>query len=100
MSIEQIRAYWNTTELVVEEAIVAAEGLQGKSGAEKKQFVKETVEGFLKNLEGKFNIIPDSVEPLVFHGIDFALGFIIDRVFARLDKAGVVNVPASTPAAA
>ena len=90
--IERLRSIWDTVELIVEQAVCAAETLQaGKTGPEKKAFVIATALDFLKSIEGTHHLIPTSLEGLAFQGIQFGLSLLVDKVFARLAAQGEVN---------
>jgi len=103
MSLTTIRAILDTAELVIEQALVAAETLHGMTAeADKKAFAEKTVMEFLKSVEGKYNFVPAAAEPIVFKGLEYAVDFIIDRVFLELDKrkAAAAAVAPAAPAPA
>lgn len=93
--IERIRFVWGVVEVAVEEAVIAAEGfVELKTGAERKAYVVQHVTNLLKELEGRYDILPTWAEIFVLKTASFALDWIVERVFARLNKEGKVNVPA------
>lgn len=82
---EKIRAIWSTVERVAEELIQAAEALYGpKTGEQKKTYVEGKLLEYLKQLEGRVDIIPGWMEPIVFKAVEFSVGFIIERVLKAL----------------
>lgn len=91
--VEKVRSIWSVAEVLVEETIVAAEGFTSlTNGQERKRYVKQTVIDFLRQQEAQRDLLPSYAEALAFRAIEFGLDFIIDRVFARLDSEGAVNV--------
>lgn len=93
-NISTVRELWDLISLFVEEAVQAAEQYTDRSGEEKKEFVKVKVLEWLKTAEGHLNVLPNVIEGALFAGLDFALDWMIERVFRTLDKQGLVNVPA------
>lgn len=87
--LERVRAIWAVAEVVIEEAILAAEALS-KPGADKKAYVADRVTEYLKDAEEKHDVLPGIIEGVAFHAIEFALDWMIERVFARLSAAGQV----------
>lgn len=91
----KVRAIWEVVELVVEELVQAAEVMTGsKTGAEKKAFVVSTTMEFLRKLEDSKNLLPAAFEGIVFTGLEFALGFLVERVLLNLKTAGAVPAAA------
>lgn len=91
--IERIRFVWGVVEVAVEEAIIAAEGfVELKTGAERKEYVVQHVTNLLSELEARYDILPSWAEVFVLKTASLALDWIVERVFARLNKEGKVNV--------
>jgi hypothetical protein len=85
---EKIRAVWNVVEVIVEEAVVAAESLSHLNTPDaQKAFVRDTVMGFLKHIEAQKDFLPSYAEDLAFKGVEFVLDLLIDRIAASRPAA-------------
>lgn len=93
--LARIRVIWSVVELLVEEAIIAAEGfVELKNGAERKAYVIDHVSKAIRRLEKRFDMLPTWAETFAFRSAEIALGWIVERVFKRLNAEGKVNVSA------
>lgn len=89
---QRARNVWAVAKAVIEEAILAAEGSPGYDGVRKKRFVTERALEFLRRAEEHYDRIPDGLEPLAFRAVEWALDWMIETVFRRLEIEGRVNV--------
>lgn len=82
---DRVRAVWAVVRVFAEEAVGWADVMHStKTGAEKKALVVDRVMGLLKGLEGKLDLLPGLLEPIVFFAIERGLDFVIDKVVAEL----------------
>lgn len=84
MSIDQIRAIWNVSEVVIEELVTSAEGLKGASDADKRAFVKEKAGEAIGVLISHQSIVSGTTATLAQKGLEYVLDLVIDRVWASV----------------
>lgn len=89
--IKRTRFVKSLMERAASEFIPRAEEVIRAPGPEKKRLVKQELMRLLRAIEGRVDVVPALLEPLVFKTIEYSLGRIIESVFRELDKRGVVN---------
>lgn len=88
---DKIRHYWTVIDTFTEQAVVSAESVLGPgTGDQKKDYVTHRVLGFLKRMEDRVNVIPDWIQPVVFHGFRFGLSMTIERVVKSFKARGTI----------
>lgn len=92
---KKILRLWRDVREHARDFVEYAEYLLGPGrGAEKKEFVREEILSQLEELEAERDLLPASIQPLVFKGIRLALNYAIERAVKELTEQGAINIPA------
>lgn len=96
--IEKIASLMALAEVALEKAIETAEGFVETRGAGRKAFAIEQTMRAVRRAEARHDLLPAVVERVVFAALEIVLEhFVFDRVFAALERRGVINSHKAAP---
>lgn len=89
--VDRVRAVWTVIEPFTEGAIRTAEAIYGPgTGTTKKAVVQHQLMTLLRHAEGRVDLVPDWLEPIVFKGLQIASGPLIERLLGGLKAKGLI----------